>query len=292
MLTPRVVVIGGSLGGLFNAIALRDLGYDVTVFEKSSGLMRDRGAGIVLQSEVTELFRRYSVGSLDEISIPVRDRRYLNHDGSVAHEGRMAQAMTSWDMLYRKLRASFSDDAYHVGAHFQRFEEGERVVAHFDGGRTEPCDLLIGADGPGSLVRQQLLPEIVAEYAGYVAWRGVVPEAEQPELSREFGGRFTFFQAPYMHILCYLIPGLEGVITPGKRRINWVWYVNAAPGPELDRVLTDAAGAYQLVGVDRAQRGGAVVRRAEGAEQEARRGVPGTPVRARRAWPPTDLALR
>jgi 2-polyprenyl-6-methoxyphenol hydroxylase-like FAD-dependent oxidoreductase len=205
-------------------------------------LMRDRGAGIVLQSEVMELFRRYSVGSLDEISVPVRDRRYLNHDGGVAQEGPMAQNMTSWDMLYRKLRASFSDDNYHAGVHFQRFEEGERVVAHFDGGRTEPCDLLIGADGPGSLVRQQLLPEVVAEYAGYVAWRGVVPEAEQPELSREFEGRFTFFQAPHTHILCYLIPGLGGVVTPGQRRVNWVWYVNAAPGPELDRVLTDSAG--------------------------------------------------
>src|SRR5436190_58208 len=110
MLRPKVVIIGGSLGGLFNAIALRDLGCDVSVFEKSSGLMRDRGAGIVLQSEVTELFRRYGVGSLEEISVLVRNRRYLNHDGGVAHELPMAQAMTSWDMLYRKLRASFSDD--------------------------------------------------------------------------------------------------------------------------------------------------------------------------------------
>jgi 2-polyprenyl-6-methoxyphenol hydroxylase-like FAD-dependent oxidoreductase len=38
-------VAGGSLGGLFNAIAFRSLGYDVAVFEKSSGLMKDRGGG-------------------------------------------------------------------------------------------------------------------------------------------------------------------------------------------------------------------------------------------------------
>src|SRR5258708_7490656 len=135
MLTPKVVVIGGSRGWLFNAIALRELGYDVTVFDKSSGLMRDRGAGIVLQSEVADLFRRYGVGTTDEISVPVRDRRYLNHNGTVAQEGPMAQDMTSWDMLYRKLREKFPDEHYHTEAHFQRFEEGERVVAHFDGGR-------------------------------------------------------------------------------------------------------------------------------------------------------------
>jgi len=242
MLRPKVAVIGGSLGGLFNAIVLRDLGYDVRVFEKSSGLMRDRGAGIVLQSEVVELFRRYGLGSVNEISVPVRDRRYLNHNGTIAQEGPMVQDMTSWDVLYGKLRAMVPDDRYHVGVHFQRFEEGDRVIAHFDGGRTEECHLLIGADGPGSSVRQQLLPEIVAEYAGYVAWRGVVPEAEQPGLSTEFVGRFTFFQAPHTHILCYLIPGLGGVVTPGQRRLNWVWYVNAASGAELDRALTDNSG--------------------------------------------------
>ena len=43
---PKVVVVGGSLGGLFDAIALRSLGYEVDVYEKSSGLMQDRGAGI------------------------------------------------------------------------------------------------------------------------------------------------------------------------------------------------------------------------------------------------------
>ena len=51
---PKVVVVGGSLGGLFNTIALRSLGCEVEVFEKSSGLMKDRGAGSVFQQEVAE----------------------------------------------------------------------------------------------------------------------------------------------------------------------------------------------------------------------------------------------
>jgi 2-polyprenyl-6-methoxyphenol hydroxylase-like FAD-dependent oxidoreductase len=41
---PRVVVVGGSLGGLFHAIALRAIGCEVEVFEKSAGLLHDRGA--------------------------------------------------------------------------------------------------------------------------------------------------------------------------------------------------------------------------------------------------------
>ncbi len=71
---------------------------------------------------------------------------------------------------------------------------------------------------------------------------GVVMEHQAPDLAAEFADRFTFFQAPHTHILCYLIPGPDGSLRPGQRRLNWVWYLNAAPGDELDRVLTDKDG--------------------------------------------------
>jgi 2-polyprenyl-6-methoxyphenol hydroxylase-like FAD-dependent oxidoreductase len=240
---PKVVVVGGSLGGLFDAIALRSLGYEVDVYEKSSGLMKDRGAGIVLQGEVMEFFRLHAIATPEEVSVPVHTRRYLAPDGSVLQEGPMPQAMTSWDALYRKLRAAFGEERYHAGVRLAGFEtNGETVTARFNGGKEATCNLLIGADGPGSTVRGQLLPEVRSEYAGYVAWRGVIPEQDRPGLAAEFAGRFTFFQAPHTHILCYLIPGPEGALQPGRRRLNWVWYLNTAPGDELDRVLTDKDG--------------------------------------------------
>jgi 2-polyprenyl-6-methoxyphenol hydroxylase-like FAD-dependent oxidoreductase len=240
---PKVVVVGGSLGGLFDAIALRSLGYKVDVYEKSSGLMQDRGAGIVFQPEVAEFLTRYNVAPLEPVVVPVRTRRYLHADGSIAQEGPMPQAMTSWDALYRKLRAAFGEDRYHVGVRLTGFDTtGDTVTARFDGGQDVTCGLLVGADGPGSTVRQQLLPDVHSEYAGYVAWRGVVLEHDAPDLAAEFAGRFTFFQARHTHILCYLIPGPNGSLKPGKRRLNWMWYSNAAPGDELDRVLTDKDG--------------------------------------------------
>jgi 2,6-dihydroxypyridine 3-monooxygenase len=239
----KVVVVGGSLGGLFNAIALRFLGYEVEVFEKSSGLMKDRGAGIVFQDEVGEFLNRYQVASLESVVVPVRTRRYVAADGTISQEGTMPQAMTSWDALYRKLRAAYGDDHYHTSVRLLGFDAtDEKVTARFDGGREEFCDLLIGADGPGSTVRRLLLPAVQSEYAGYVAWRGVVLEHEAPDLAAEFADRFTFFQAPHTHILCYLIPGPDGSLLPGQRRLNWVWYLNAAPGDELDQVLTDSSG--------------------------------------------------
>jgi 2-polyprenyl-6-methoxyphenol hydroxylase-like FAD-dependent oxidoreductase len=146
-------------------------------------------------------------------------------------------------MLYRKLRVSFGDDHYHVGVRLVGFETANnKVTARFEDGREETCDLLVGADGPGSTMRQLLLPTVQSEYAGYVAWRGVVAEDQAPDLAAEFADRFTFFQASHTHILCYLIPGPDGSIQPGQRRLNWVWYLNATPGDELDRVLTDKSG--------------------------------------------------
>jgi 2-polyprenyl-6-methoxyphenol hydroxylase-like FAD-dependent oxidoreductase len=155
----------------------------------------------------------------------------------------MPQAMTSWDALYGKLRAAFGEERYHTGVRLAEFEaNGDTVTARFDGGNEATCNLLIGADGPGSTVRRQLLPDVRSEYAGYVAWRGVVLEHDASDLAAEFAGRFTFFQARHTHILCYLIPGPDGSLTPGQRRLNWVWYLNAAQGDELDRVLADKDG--------------------------------------------------
>src|SRR5258708_20495285 len=39
-----------------------------------------------------------------------------------------------------------------------------------------------------------------------------------------------------------MVPGIDGSIQPGQRRFNWLWYLKAAPGPELDAVLTDSDG--------------------------------------------------
>ena len=86
------------------------------------------------------------------------------------------------------------------------------------------------------------MPEVRADYAGYVAWRGLVDE---PELADEAAAllrdRFSFFEYANSHMLAYLVPGEHEAIEPGKRRYNWVWYRNAAENRLAD-LLIDAAG--------------------------------------------------
>lgn len=249
------MVAGGSLGGLAAAIALREAGCEVEVFERSQGELLGRGAGIVAQPELLRFLEEHGISTRDEVGVPTKARQYLTRDGGVARAEDSHQVMTSWGTVYRKLRAAFPKERYHQGSDLVGFEQDEGgVIARFEDGREAECDLLVGADGTHSTCRRLLLPEAVPEYAGYVAWRGLVQESElEPSLARVFGEKFTFFLGRNTQILSYLIPGASGELGEGERQLNWVWYWNVPEGNELREVLTDTEGVAHDYSVSQGQ---------------------------------------
>jgi 2-polyprenyl-6-methoxyphenol hydroxylase-like FAD-dependent oxidoreductase len=103
------------------------------------------------------------------------------------------------------------------------------------------ADFVIGADGPGSTVRSIFEPDIARTYAGYVALRGTILEAEaSPETHKAFSERFTFFHTQGIQILAYLIPGVSGTMAPGKHLIDFVYYTNF-PSNSLDDMSPELA---------------------------------------------------
>jgi 2,6-dihydroxypyridine 3-monooxygenase len=236
---PRVGVVGGSLGGLITALQLRDAGCDVQVFERSPVPLEGRGAGIVLHPVTTRYFEEHGLLDLGRVSSSARTLRYLTRDGGVLLEEPIVYRFTSYATLYAALVDSFDPSRYHLGRDLVGFEDQpDRVVARFADGGAEPVDLLVGADGIRSTVRGLLFPSLRAAYAGYVGWRGTLPEGELPARARELRDVLTYHIGDHAHVLAYEIPDADG---PG-RSMNWVWYRNVPDGEPLSALLTDRRG--------------------------------------------------
>ncbi|MEM6520592.1 MAG: FAD binding domain-containing protein [Cyanobacteria bacterium P01_C01_bin.70] len=240
----HAIVIGGSLGGLFAGILLRSIGWPVDIYERSPHALDSRGGGVVLQPDVIEAFQRAGVAHDVPLGVVAHERYYLKRDGSIAHRMPMRQTLTSWNLLYGSMARHFPTEHYHQGKNLVNIQQNEQqATAIFADGTSDTGNLLIGADGANSTVRRLLLPTYEPRYAGYVAYRGLVNETDlDPETAALMTERFVFYQFPNSHILQYVIPGEDESLVPGKRRFNWVWYVNYDETTELPGILTDQNG--------------------------------------------------
>jgi 2-polyprenyl-6-methoxyphenol hydroxylase-like FAD-dependent oxidoreductase len=237
----RILVVGGSIGGLCAGIALRGIGAEVDIIERHPGPMETRGAGIVVQPELVHLLTHHGAPPLPTTSCRVR--RFLDWHGGEGRTQPMPQRFTSWEAIYRTLRAAFPDASYRMGSGLAEVKQtADRVTAAIERMGEVEADLLVCADGAQSPMRRRLLSEVQPRYAGYIAWRGTLDEAEAGDLVPFFDDSFTFSEARSGgHILAYLIPGEGADACPGRRRINWVWYVGADEA-DLEGLLTDRDG--------------------------------------------------
>jgi 2-polyprenyl-6-methoxyphenol hydroxylase-like FAD-dependent oxidoreductase len=203
-----------------------------------------RGAGLVPQREVFEVLRQIGAEAVLQVGVVARDRIFLDAAGGIAQRQGTPQMQVSWDHLYDAVRARLADADYRLGRTVAgATQSGTEAVLHFTDGSSEAADLVLGADGIGSVLREAVtgLPS-PNRYAGYVAWRGLVPEGALPEAAAGLLlDRFAFAMLPGSQALGYSVTGPRGEMTRGDRRYNWVWYRRVAPAG-LGAVLTDAAG--------------------------------------------------
>jgi 2-polyprenyl-6-methoxyphenol hydroxylase-like FAD-dependent oxidoreductase len=247
----RALVIGGSMSGLFAALALSRRGWDVRVFERVEDELAGRGAGIVAQPQLRAVFRAIGLDPDVELGVEVRKRRMLDRDGRIISETECPQTLTSWDRLYRLLRDAFPPQRYHRGAMLERVDpRAHEVIAHFADGASATGEILVGADGLRSTVRQQFLPDLAPLYAGYVAWRALIAEAAIPApVHRDLFAYMAFSLPPGEQILGYPVAGANDDLRPGHRRYNLVWYRPAEENSELKEMLTDGAGHVHEISI-------------------------------------------
>jgi 2,6-dihydroxypyridine 3-monooxygenase len=246
---PRVIVMGGSLGGLTAALVLRDAGCDVRVFERSSSALQARGAGIAaLDATLRYLVERGGYRPEDVCS-STGWIRFFHRNGSLRHEQQHHYWFSSWNTIYRSLLGLFEADRYLLGHEVVASgQDGDIVSVTLADGSQAEADLLVCADGVSSAARAALIPGASPSYAGYVAWRGTLPErALSPATRKAFEDAINYQVLAGSHVLVYPIPALDGSLAEGDRLVNMVWYVNVAAGRELDRLMTGRDGIRRAV---------------------------------------------
>lgn len=219
----RVTIIGGGIGGLVTAIALRRGGHEVDVYERAPEL-REVGAGITLWPNAMRVLFDLGVGEaianrgrrLSSAAIRSADGRILSVTEPRSlerHFDAPAIALHRAD-LHAALAEALPSDIIHLGRACSAVDENR---VQFADGTSVTADLIIGADGIHSAVRRHLFPHIQPRYSGYTGWRGVTQH--DTDAAGEAWGRGARF----------------GIVPIGHGRVYWFATQNAPAGTRFSR---------------------------------------------------------
>jgi salicylate hydroxylase len=212
---PKVAIVGAGIGGLTAAIAMHRRNVDVVVYEQSPQIA-EIGAGVSLSPNA------------------IKAVRALGLDGEIAAIGFESdnQIVRAWDTgdilskvfrkgVYQKefgapylsvhradlvevLRQQLPDNVIHLDARCTEVETGDNGArACFAGGEKIEADLVVGADGIRSVVRQSLFGRDAPLFTGSVCWRGLVPlDAFPPGL---ISTDLTLYMGPRSHVIHFMV---------------------------------------------------------------------------------------
>jgi len=185
--------VGAGIGGLTTAIALRQVGFGVQVFERAKEL-KEIGAGIGLSPNATRVLSRLGVMQrVIERGRVIKEAVSYSWRGQLLGRVPFSQTDAPSVCLHRAelqeaLVSALLPDCIHLGEEFVSVQPTETgVTAYFTSGRAESAHALIGADGLRSRVRAQLIGDGDPIYRGYQCWRGVSDYPPTEQLTEFFG---------------------------------------------------------------------------------------------------------
>jgi 2-polyprenyl-6-methoxyphenol hydroxylase-like FAD-dependent oxidoreductase len=239
----RALIVGGSLAGLFAAHLMRAIGWEAEVFERNLGDLASRGAGIGTHDALIEVAQRIGLSFDSTMGVATQAYACLDRDGQVLHEMPLRRIMSAWSVIYRPLKDRLPPQFYHHGCPLALIEaNGGGVTAVLADGSRVNGDLLVAADGFRSTVRAQFLPNVQPNYAGYIAWRALIPEAGIARALRSsIFDRITFCVSNGELTVSYPVPARDGDTREGHRDYNIVWYRPADFDTLID-LCTDVEG--------------------------------------------------
>ncbi len=182
----KVAVIGAGLGGLAAAIALRKLGYDAQVYEKAQDF-RPVGGGLGLLPNGLNFLDAIEPGIVETIKnsgCEVKGSVLKNTQGETIRTNpgsrfadKYGQPLITvwWWRLQQILASKLPSESIHLNHRCIGFEQDERQVSiYFENGEKVSVDLLVGADGINSVVREALIGDGKPRYLNSMSWRTVI----------------------------------------------------------------------------------------------------------------------
>ena len=229
----NVCIVGGSIAACALAPLLLRAGCKVSVFERSTGNLEDRGVGLTMKISTLDALAALDLIDDDMGRVPVWRRTFARPHGDhpagdgpwdVFWEQPVALHANHWGVLYRSLRKRVPDEIYHQGHEVTDLNETpagsiELRLAH---GPTHVFDLVVFADGYDSFGRRMLHPDAGIQPVRYLLWRGMIDEWVLP-MPGGYEDAITFFGYIYGHGFIYFVPSPVHGAAAGKRRLNWAF---------------------------------------------------------------------
>ncbi len=234
----QIAIIGGGIGGLTAALALRQYGFEPEVFEQAPALL-DVGSAIALWSNAMRVLDRLQLaGEIVEHAGLLEEIHWLDHQGRLINQVRISGerrfpsvALHRADLQHVLLQA-LPESSIHLGHTLVNYQpRSDRIIATFSNGQTIDADFLIAADGIHSRVRAQFINDGDPIERGYTIWRGIspaTPSAIPPGTALELYGRGKRF----------------GIGPIGLGRTGWWATVNNSNTNDLSKLF---AGWYPPV---------------------------------------------
>jgi len=194
----RVIVIGGSIGGLSAAAALAKAGAKVKVFEGHQGKLGG-GSGIGIDTTSIGILKGLGV-DFDNIyaeeMVPMRMEKYLDRNGRYLFQREnLPLCSVYWQDLYNMLLSLVPEKSMLFDRELVDLDcdhKDGKVLATFQDGETIQGDLLVGGDGVLSRVHQKAFGRRQLRYSGYSTWRGTIgPEDIEPNVMDKFRDAFS-----------------------------------------------------------------------------------------------------
>ena len=232
----NIGIVGGSIAGSALAERLLRGGHRIEVFERSSSDLEDRGLGIAMDPSVAGTLGK-------DFGTPLERRVVFDRNGVVRWTKRLSKRTVRWNAVHHALSATLPDGIVRRGASVREAGgDGDAAWLRTEAGDRHDFDLVIGADGIGSRVREMVDPGFRTDFLGYVAIRGLVridelPPEAGPVCEAMLEDSMVNAYLDRSHVVAYPIESASG-----EAMVNWMWYRNTTIDDLEGLVGSDADG--------------------------------------------------